>query len=1316
MIMGQVVAAVRELVRELIAYLIGKLISLAAQLAASLGFAAPAVIAQGVAAVTQTITKVSRVLSKLVKTLGNVAPLLRKVVTKLDEIIAQFGKLMRRADGATTPSAARAPGRTADGAPTPDGTTPSGTTTPAGTRTDPGGTPSSTSPSGTSPGATPDTSPGGTTPGGSRAGDQSPTTPSSTRSRPDNTARDNTDPARDSRPNDGKRTGGDPVDLVTGEMLMTQTDVEIPGVLPFVMRRTHVSSYRLGRSFGTAWASTLDQRVEVDAQGVCYVGEDGVNLVYPTPPATGAPVFPARGVRWPLRVVSSDEFTITSPTDGRIRHFGFQAGTGPTTEVLLSAITDRNGNLITIDRDPSGTPTAIQHSGGYQVAVDSVDGRITGLSMARATNRDIPLVGYQYNEDARLSAVVNSSGRAMRFEYDDASRITRWTDRNGHWYSYEYNDAGQVSRTDGSGGALACTIQYDPQNRVTTYRNSLGAVSRYHFDESWQLTREVDPLGATTLFEHDEYGRLTAETDQLGRTTRYEYGLTEEPTRVTYPDGNSIVTTQDEHGLPVEVTGADAARWRYRRDERGNIVEETDPTGAVTRFGYSDLGHRRTETDALGNVHHIQTDARGLPVGVVNPLGHPTRIDRDELGRVTATVDPLGNTTKMTWTVEGKLLTKTMPDGTVERWRHDPEGNFAEYSVGDGPTLSITTTHFDLPVAQVGRDGSRIEFGYDTELNLTTVTNAQGLVWRYEYDLAGRLVRETDFNGRTTTYEWDTARQLVARTNGAGETTIYQHDALGNVVVAQTPTDTMRYGYDLVGRIVSASSRDSTIAMTRDAVGRVLAETVNGRTVSSEYDALGRCVRRQTPSGSVSTWEFDAAGTPVSLRNGRRALEFGFDAAGRETARTTQSGMRLAQSWDANDRLAGQTVLTRNAEPNAPAQQRTFRYRADGNVVGISDQISGRRNFDLDPFGRVNGVRGERWSEHYSYDTAGNLTNASTPSGTLSGQWNYSGTLLRQADMLRYEYDPQGRVTRKERGSEVWQYTWNSDDQLTGLVTPDNTEWRYRYDALGRRIAKERRAHGQVVERVDFVWDGTTLAEQITSQQSITWDYDPASHRPLTQVERSNLPTHDSRRTTDEKFYAIVTDLVGAPTELLDEYGNVAWFAQTTTWGLSISQGGTATTPLRFPGQYFDPESGLNYNYFRYYDPETGRYFSADPIGLAGGYAPHSYVPNPLTWLDPLGLALLDVSKNGVHIIIHETDVHRPAHAHVTGGGREVRIGANGKPLEGQPELSARQRQAVEHYRTEIRREVNRLGRRNQAAERADAERRAQGQGRCNGG
>jgi RHS repeat-associated protein len=153
------------------------------------------------------------------------------------------------------------------------------------------------------------------------------------------------------------------------------------------------------------------------------------------------------------------------------------------------------------------------------------------------------------------------------------------------------------------------------------------------------------------------------------------------------------------------------------------------------------------------------------------------------------------------------------------------------------------------------------------------------------------------------------------------------------------------------------------------------------------------------------------------------------------------------------------------------------------------------------------------------------------------------------------------------------------------------------------------------------------LTEQIHTRgpddpgRSTVWDWEPDSFRPLTQTERT--PLRDAPQAwIDEQFYAIVTDLVGTPAELVDPDGNLAWHPHTTLWGTTVDRSvGGASCPLRFPGQYFDPETQLNYNYHRYYDSATGGYHASDPLGLAGGPNPHSYVPNPLVWMDPLGLA-----------------------------------------------------------------------------------------------
>jgi RHS repeat-associated protein len=261
-------------------------------------------------------------------------------------------------------------------------------------------------------------------------------------------------------------------------------------------------------------------------------------------------------------------------------------------------------------------------------------------------------------------------------------------------------------------------------------------------------------------------------------------------------------------------------------------------------------------------------------------------------------------------------------------------------------------------------------------------------------------------------------------------------------------------------------------------------------------------------------------------------------------------------------------------------------------------------------------------------------TTAGGPAATgASTEHEYTGTRVRRARDLHYQHDERGRViVRQQRRPSLppitWHYVWDEHDRLTGLITPDGTRWRYDYDPLGRRIAKTRfdRA-GSPVERIDLVWDGVLLAEEIHSAGRVrTWEMDPATCRPLTQVEQ--IPAADAPQAdVDRRFYGIVADLVGTPTELVSAAGGVVWRRQATLWGEPVDQPtGPADTPLRFPGQYHDSESGLDYNYHRYYDPVAARYLSADPLGLLAGPAPSSYVHNPLARSDALGL----VGSDGV--------------------------------------------------------------------------------------
>ncbi|WP_307808291.1 DUF6531 domain-containing protein [Streptomyces oryzae] len=1065
--------------------------------------------------------------------------------------------------------------------------------------------------------------------------------------RPPASLRENLIPGKSARPTSKVPGAGEPVDVATGAMFMQLTDLSLPASLPLHFTRTHVSSYRAGVCFGPSWSSTLDEQVQLDPQGVIFAAADGMRLVYPIP-EPGVPVLPDKGPRWPLEWDGKPDglVTVTDPDSGVTRTFAHPGPTedGTTLRLPVDSWQDRNGARIEVERDAAGIPTALRHSGGYYLAVETEGQRVTALRLldeapSAYEREQAPAPGtlvmrYGYDEAGNLAEVINSSGRAMRFTYDGEGRMLSWTDRNGVWCRFTYDEAGRTIRTEGTDGIYNDTFTYHDAARTTTYTDSHGHRTVFRYNDDGQVVAETDPLGNTTYTEWDARGHdRLSHTDELGRTTRYSYDEDGNLAEVLLPDGSRMSATYNRLRQPTEVTEAGGARWQHTYDELGNLTRSADPAGAVTHYAYEERGHLTAVTDALGHTRHITSTPAGLPATVTDALGHTTRISRDAFGRITEITDPLGHVTRMAWTVEGKPRWREDAAGGRESWTWDAEGNLLTHTDPAGHTSRHTPGPWDTLVSRTDADGATYAFTYDTTLRLTRVTNPQGLHWDYEYDAAGRLVSETDFNGARLTYELDPAGQLTTRTNAVGQTLRYTRDALGRVTEQhdEDAGTVTTYTYNATGDLIRASSPDAEVVIERDPLGRVLSETTNGRTISFTYNPLGLPIQRTTPSGLTSTWTYEAEGRPTKLATDHGTLTFAYDAAGRETERRT-GDIALTQQWDKAGRLTTQT-----ARSGADLlQHRSYTYRPDGYVAEIRELASGTRRFDLDPLGRVTAVSAHAWGETYAYDSAGNQTLAEAPGHPTPGERRVEGTLLQRAGRTSYEHDAAGRrvsTTRRLLNGQkkTWTYEWNAEDRLIRVITPGAEEWTYAYDPLGRRISKT----SGTWDTTTFTWDGTRLAEQSTYEgATTTWDYAPGTHRPLTQTGHTSLSRNPGESlltklsqptATDPQFHTVLTDITGTPTELIAADGKIGWQLRTTLWGTpflnSPNRDTTLTCPLRFPGQYADSETGLNYNHFRYYDPEAARYVTSDPLGLTPAPNPHAYVHNPQTWVDPLGLA-----------------------------------------------------------------------------------------------
>ncbi|AIJ22386.1 RHS repeat-associated core domain-containing protein [Amycolatopsis methanolica] len=1215
---GTVVAAVRTLVRDIIAEVVGHMISWALQVIATLGIALAWVVPQVISEVAKTAAKIADITGKLTHALKALAELLKKAGGLFTDTAGKLKKIktdkpptsagpgglpagpknvdpMAGKGGGTIPNstAKTPPPDAAKVAPPPKLNDTPGDTTKASSTPDappvsappkldgppPGGTPKSAPEPAPVPVSAPPKLDGGTTP--SSAGGTSKSAPPKVQDPPnlgDSTTPSSAGGTTKGNPATTKEPGKkdcefDPIDVATGDVLLTEVDLVVPGALGELITRNHVSSYRGGRWFGPSWTSLLDERLTVAAGTVRYHSADAMVLSFPVP----APGRSAGVQQGPVRLLHTDggDYVVTDPGRGLTRRFAFAPGARD--ELLLREVRTEDGEFVVLDRDADGTPVLLTHSAGARIAFDTADGRVRS-ARALSPAGEVPVARYDYDEHGHLARRWNSTPRPALYEHDAAGRITGWTDHNGSWYRYVYDDAGRCVRTVGDRGFLDGALEFAPGRTTTT--DSLGHRKTFEFDAEGNLVAETDKLGAVTRSEWGPNRLLRARTDPLGRRTEFEHDAAGILRAVVRPDGSRVVIVEHTAtALEIAVTEGDRTfRRRY-----------TDPVPDPY-------------TTPLG-VSEEDEDEAGRPPAQAGPV-----IEEDLFGRPRVLREPGGPVT-LAWTVEGDLRAVTTADGARRQWTYDGEGGETSHTDALDRVTVTERGPFAIVTGTVDATGARTLRHYDTELRLTAVTNPAGQTWTFTYDAEGRLTGQTDFDGRTTQCSYDAAGQLVRLVNAAGEVVDYRYDALGNLTERTAGGVTETYRHDPVGRLVHLAGPGAEITLERDDEGRVVRQTTAGRTTTFGYpDAFS--TNRRTPSEVDVHWGRSESGVDT-VTVGGTTLTLHRDENGRTVAANAGATPVVRRDFDARGRLLAQQT---------PAGTWRYRRRPDGSIETREDPSGGAR-YEFDRLGRVTAVHTPGHTERYAYDVLGNVVLSQPGGGAEAGPRQYRGGLVEAAGAVRYDHDAQGRLVRRmapgPAGELTWSFTWDAHDHLTGVRTPDGAVWHYLYDPMDRRVAKQRlQPDGTVAERVEFVWDGNTLVEALHTVRGalvsvLTWVHHPDDGRPVAQAVTG--PDGITR------LSVLVTDDVGTPVEAVDLGDGTVRPLRTTLWGLTRSGDGDAT-PLRFPGQYHDAETGLHFNVFRYYDPATGRFVSPDPLGLNPAPNPLAYVADPLMQSDPLGL------------------------------------------------------------------------------------------------
>ncbi|WP_228270185.1 RHS repeat-associated core domain-containing protein, partial [Acinetobacter bereziniae] len=329
--------------------------------------------------------------------------------------------------------------------------------------------------------------------------------------------------------------------------------------------------------------------------------------------------------------------------------------------------------------------------------------------------------------------------------------------------------------------------------------------------------------------------------------------------------------------------------------------------------------------------------------------------------------------------------------------------------------------------------------------------------------------------------------------------------------------------------------------------------------------------------------------------------------------------------------------------------ERHYHYDNNYLLTQVDDSRLGKLSYQYDPIGRLIKAQNPYRSESFSFDPAGNLID---PIATQTSQ--VKNNLITQYQGKHYKYDAQGNVIETTQSGETLKLTW---DNLNRLIQSDHNGQitSYGYDVFGRRLFKKNTTEDSLTL---FGWDGDLMIweSQRSNKEKENYTkhyvYEPDSFVPLLQTGYTRfiqlIETPDYRQFLDvpysiykdpvwktdtqknkaelERVAFYHCDQVGTPQTLSNELGECIWEIKQDTWGTTQEIKTTnesnplEQSNLRFQGQYYDKETGLHYNRYRYYEPYSARYVSKDPIGLNGGMNSTVYVNDPNQWVDPMGL------------------------------------------------------------------------------------------------
>lgn len=802
------------------------------------------------------------------------------------------------------------------------------------------------------------------------------------------------------------------------------------------------------------------------------------------------------------------------------------------------------------------------------------------------------------------------------------------------------NGHGTLERKPTAWGLAKTEMEYDTERRETSRRTGTETLSKT-YDANGDIVGERLTNSATGAFvesrsTYDAKHRIASIGTGFNSTPVQFTSLTWDdrrciPNRITSPSGRT--TEWIANGTDIIVYGAGTNDSRSMTqilmtgDERPAAI--ISPDGGRTDMAYDESGY----------VTNIMSSC--LP---------PVSIGYDALGNVNSISLPSGDGSQRTMTLSnnwrGMPLSISHPDDTSEYFEYDGNGRRPVRHVDALGREDIYSWVMGKPLhaGRVINGETNTLFGvsYDMQLNVVAITDPLGRnAETYVLDENERVVAVTNVEGQAMTSEYAVGNIVSNETRFDGSVVSYDYDSNGNVSSIAYPGEVLNFFYDADGLLTSASNSTGVVSNEYDAAtGWLLAsQDANEETVSYTRRNGGGVATMTTPAG-ITVYSHDVADRWTHIASSGAVFSLGYDRwNGRLSAITNGNGLVTEFACDIMDRVTNITWHTANGVTLGGFE---YAYDALGRIVSRNHMLGTNafgRAYTYDDMDRL----ASDGDTDYTYDAAGNRTTKTDSAGTI----NYTlgiGDRLASWTGGAYTYDTAGNVTRIVReGKPTLDLTWNSQYQLVSVATNGFFAESYAYDALGRR-ASTATLEGTTRHVYDSNWQCVAdLDEQGNVISSYTWG------EGIDKLLAVNI--------CGATYYPL-TDIQGTVWGYADSSNSIVARWQYDAWGNMVAEDvsipALGNLRYRFQGREWSAATGLINFRMRWYDGETGRWLSKDPIGLHGGfnlYAPFSL--SPVIHTDTLGL---------VDINLFPTNERINTYANLHSNVSLIVIGAHGTP------------------------------------------------------